>query len=269
MVRLVTFAIIGAEKCGTTWLHYTLRQHRQIYMPLEETKYFSAALDEMGSYEDHFEAREFDAKLEARWYRDAPPEALALGDKSPSYFTHEHALARMRVYNPRMRVVVMLRDPVFATWSRQRMYRRMQCGCDDFDLASWMGSKRGPRLREQLQQAHFAEHLRRADASFPRSAIFVAILERVRDAPGALLPLYAFLGVDAVPLPRHRVPNAHPPALPASNETLCELATSFAPWNAELFERLGETVGEWLAPGDVCRRQQKLAAHAAELRGGP
>ena len=88
MVRLVTFAIIGAEKCGTTWLHYTLRQHRQIYMPLEETKYFSAALDEMGSYEDHFEAREFDAKLEARWYRDAPPEALALGDKSPSYFTH-------------------------------------------------------------------------------------------------------------------------------------------------------------------------------------
>ena len=144
MVRLVTFAIIGAEKCGTTWLHYTLRQHRQIYMPLEETKYFSAALDEMGSYEDHFEAREFDAKLEARWYRDAPPEALALGDKSPSYFTHEHALARMRVYNPRMRVVVMLRDPVFATWSRQRMYRRMQCGCDDFDLASWMGSKRGP-----------------------------------------------------------------------------------------------------------------------------
>ena len=92
-------------------------------------------------------------------------------------------------------------------------------------------------------------------------------MERVRDAPGALLPLYRFLGVDAVPLPRHRVPNAHPPALPASNETLCELATSFAPWNAELFERLGETVGEWLAPGDVCRRQQKLASRVQ--RGGP
>jgi hypothetical protein len=50
-----------------------------------------------------------------------------------------------------MRVVVMLRDPVFATWSRQRMYRRMQCGCDDFDLASWMGSKQGPAWTSNLQ----------------------------------------------------------------------------------------------------------------------
>lgn len=40
-MRLPNFLLIGAQKCGTTWLHHQLRQHPQIFMPpTKEQSYF-------------------------------------------------------------------------------------------------------------------------------------------------------------------------------------------------------------------------------------
>ena len=71
-----TFLIIGAQKCGTTWLHQHLRKHPEIFMPAEkDLEFFSyqghPASPGFASYLDHF---------------SGAGEANAIGEATASYF---------------------------------------------------------------------------------------------------------------------------------------------------------------------------------------
>jgi hypothetical protein len=74
MDRLPNFLIIGAQKCGTTWLAAMLRQHPDVYMPDQEIHFF----DKAGNYEKGIE-----------WYAGhfAGAENIRrVGEKTPDYF---------------------------------------------------------------------------------------------------------------------------------------------------------------------------------------
>lgn len=58
-MRLPDFLIIGAQKCGTTWLHHHLRRHPRLYLPAEkELSRFCWTVDEstrpLDDYAEHF-----------------------------------------------------------------------------------------------------------------------------------------------------------------------------------------------------------------------
>src|SRR4051794_23521597 len=96
---LVTFSVIGAGKAGTTWLFEVLEAHPDVSMArAKETMFF----------DEHFH-RGVD------WYHslfssDGTPTAV--GEVSNSYLAAPRAPARMASYNPNMRLVALLRDPV-------------------------------------------------------------------------------------------------------------------------------------------------------------
>ncbi|MEX0915272.1 MAG: sulfotransferase domain-containing protein [Wenzhouxiangellaceae bacterium] len=115
--RAPDFLIIGAQKCGTSWLHHQLRQSDEIFMPDDKDH-------EHFSYVGNLNAEAF-----ADWCRRfaAAPAGQLIGDANAAYFWTRSGSAWSRQpdsFNPdiprsvqqfcgsQLKLIVMLRDPV-------------------------------------------------------------------------------------------------------------------------------------------------------------
>ena len=100
------FLIVGAPKCGTSWLAGALRRHPRVLMAPNEIEYFSSHLDRpLVWYLDHFR----------QWgHLTLPPEAgeaFVTGEKSAGY--SGLSLSRIRLVHrllPDVRLILMIRD---------------------------------------------------------------------------------------------------------------------------------------------------------------
>src|SRR5262245_37213050 len=105
------FVIIGAQRCGTTYLTRLLDEHPDVEMakPFRpEPKFF---LDDgaFGRGLDHYDARFF-----------TDDRARVRGEKSTSYIESELAIERIASLLPDAQVVVVVRDPVSRAVSNHR-----------------------------------------------------------------------------------------------------------------------------------------------------
>ncbi|MDH3692216.1 MAG: sulfotransferase, partial [Gammaproteobacteria bacterium] len=153
-----TFLGIGTTKAGTTWLYANLREHPQIWLPpIKEIHYFDSKEKEF-SEKDHnrFEfkrrgfqywryrirkrldeghlslswrhiiwyCRYFSGKRDDNWYSSLFPYRgyQVIGDISPGYDNVSSAtIARIHELMPRAKIILMLRNPIYRTWSSLRM----------------------------------------------------------------------------------------------------------------------------------------------------
>lgn len=111
------FVIIGAPKCGTSWLQRALAQHPDIVMVPDEIEYFSSHLDlPLEWYLAHFASA-----LAASLQRLSAPRAL--GEKSARYCAIE--IDRIRMLHrlvPDAKIILMTRDPVNRHWSHAKRF---------------------------------------------------------------------------------------------------------------------------------------------------
>lgn len=108
-MRLPDFLIIGAQKCGSTWLNAMLRQHPTVYSPGCEVHFF----DKDANYARGVE-----------WYAshfDGVTTETVIGEKTPDYLWADARGAeghspdvhrRIHATLPEARLLVTLRDPV-------------------------------------------------------------------------------------------------------------------------------------------------------------
>jgi len=133
------FLIIGAQKAGTTALHYYLARHPSLYSGArKELGYFSHEM--FREWEDHpyrtvFDRLEHDSGDPAvhrkglRWYRSRFPwirpwrRALAF-ESTPAYLASEQAPQRIAAYQPDMKLIAILRDPVERAYSAWNMMNK-------------------------------------------------------------------------------------------------------------------------------------------------
>lgn len=106
------FLIIGAQKAGTTALHNYLSQHPLIRpAATKEIHYFSSdSLYSKGL--DYYHSK----------FVFANDDLLFL-DASPSYLASDIAYKRIYEYNPKIKMIALLRDPVDRAYSAWNMYR--------------------------------------------------------------------------------------------------------------------------------------------------
>ncbi len=109
MARLPNFLIIGAQKCGTTWLSAMLRQHPDVYMPAREV---------------HFFDKDRNYKKGIDWYAShfaGAGNRRGVGEKTPDYFWADgrggeghmpdvHRLIHRHL--PDAKLIVTLKNPV-------------------------------------------------------------------------------------------------------------------------------------------------------------
>lgn len=95
----IDFAIIGAQKAGSTFVHEKLRLHPEIFLPKDETQCF----------EDPF--FEKNGLAEIAEYRRLHPDKM-VGIKRPELFARSECAARLHHYSKNLQLIVVLRDPI-------------------------------------------------------------------------------------------------------------------------------------------------------------
>ena len=116
-VALPDFLILGAPKCGTSWLQGALRQHPRVQIVPDEIEYFSSHIDRpLAWYLAHFEG--VDSQRDV-----APDQRFVLGEKSAGYCAI--SISRIKLVKqllPEARLILMVRDPVARHWSHAKRY---------------------------------------------------------------------------------------------------------------------------------------------------
>ena len=199
----VAFLIAGVQKGGTTALYDYLGEEPGLSLSAPKEVHFfdDEAIDwarpDYARYHGHF----------------GPADGRLRGEATPIYLYWPNALERIRAYNPAMRFVVMLRDPVERAWSHWRMeYAR---GAETRPFA-WCVREGRLRLFEAepwgvhrefsyVERGYYGEQLERLFALFPREQALVLRAEDLRRDPASTLAAArGFLGLPAgrAPTPR-------------------------------------------------------------------
>lgn len=178
-VSLPTFIGIGAQKSATTWVHAVLADHPAVVMPAQK---------EIDFFSYHF-LRGYE------WYRGhfAAAAGAVAGEISPSYLCSLEAPPRVHAYDPAMRLIVVLRDPIVRAFSnhvheiRKGHYRAA-------DLSFEAGLAQNPMY---LEQSRYGKHLSRWREWFAPQSMLILFQEEIAAQPAqAVRNLYGFVGVD-------------------------------------------------------------------------
>ncbi len=120
--------IIGAAKCGTTSLHEYLDQHPDIFMArVKEPHYFSQVERILYDYKEKFSPekeyhtwviKEKDQYLNL--FKDGE-KSIYRGESSPSYLWDADAARKIYAFNPRAKLIVLLRNPIKRAFSHYQM----------------------------------------------------------------------------------------------------------------------------------------------------
>lgn len=114
----IAFVVGGVQKGGTTALARCLAQHPHIRLPRGKEAHVFDAPD----FDETWEMQRVDARFEPHF--DPAPEDVVHGDATPIYCFHPAFVRRIAAYNPAMRWILILRDPIERAVSHYWMERR-------------------------------------------------------------------------------------------------------------------------------------------------
>ena len=112
---LVDFMIVGGQKCGTSALHRFLSLHPEIGMPKRKELHVFDNLDPTSRWS----TQQIDERY--RPYFDANRDAMVRGEATPIYMYWQHIPPALRRYNPKLKVIALIRDPVARAISQYHM----------------------------------------------------------------------------------------------------------------------------------------------------
>jgi hypothetical protein len=216
--RFPDFFIVGAPRCGTTFMYEYLRQHPDIFMPdTKEPNHFCTDLDS-GSYLDSLSfLRDLDSYLAL--FQPALPNQ-SIGEASTWYLYSKAAAQNIARANPLARAIIMLRDPVEMLYSLHG--RRLYGGSEDLArfedaLDAEEDRKQGRRIPPRARNVtalyyrdvgRYADQVQRYIDALGRERVHIIIFEEFRANPAeAYRDTVAFLGADPAFTPDFRVVN--------------------------------------------------------------
>jgi len=253
-IERLDFIVAGAQKSGTTALHYFLRKHPQIALPERQELHFFD--------DEEIFSRPVDYRLLHRHFRKPPvrllPVRLGLaGEVTPSYLYWKPAMERIWNYNRQIKLVILLRNPIdraFAHWNMQRFKDR-----EPLDFLTAL--KEEPRRIAQpltiesrrfayVDRGFYSRQLERVFKFFPREQVHVVKFENFRDRKQETLDgIFKFLGVKSLPRVRDKDRNVVPYERTMTPEEQKYLSEVFSPEITKLEQMLGWDCSDWKGRG--------------------
>jgi len=243
-IERLDFILAGAQKSGTTALHYFLSRHPEICMGDQQEIHFFDN-DAMFVAEPNY----------AELHKHYPPVAPATiaGDCTPSYVYHEPAMQRIRNYNPKTKLLILLRNPVeraFAHWNMQR-YKGIE-PLDFFDAIREEETRIAgappaqARRFAYLERGFYGRQLERVFKLFPREQVKVVKSEDFKAKQRqTLASIFSFLGRKPVHSLRNKDRNVVPYERAMNWEERVFLYNLFAEDIAEIEQLLGWDCSDW------------------------
>lgn len=105
----VNYLCIGAQKAGSSVLRHYLSQNDEIYIKMQEIHFFDKEKFSKSDYDKYEE--KFNSK-----------EEKMIGEKTPNYGYLPLCINRIFNYNPDMKLIYILREPISRAYSGFNMY---------------------------------------------------------------------------------------------------------------------------------------------------
>jgi hypothetical protein len=238
----VDFVIGGTQKGGTSALDSFLRQHPEICMP--------ATRKELHFFDREAENTDYNA-YHANF--NSKPEHRVIGEASPIYMYWETAPSRIWKYNPKMKWILALRNPVERAFSAWNMETKR--GKENLAFAEAI-EKEPERCREALPLQHrvysyidrgfYADQVRRLFNIFGRDNVLVLLSEELRNEhQKTLRRVFEFLDVDPSFVPPEASVFEQEYSDKIEDQLRSRLIETFYSDIKELEKLLGRDLSEW------------------------
>jgi hypothetical protein len=195
----VSFVVAGVQKGGTWALDAYLREHPELCLPHEKELHFFDA-DRLFA-EEPVDYASYHARFEPR-----PPQRL-LGEVTPAYMYWPAAAERMARYNPAMRIIGVLRNPItraFSHWNMARQKRREPLPFRDALRAEPDRRRKFPpeeaKRFSYVERGFYAQQLQRLWRCFPVAQTLIFKSEELFERPNEVLGRIAIF-LDIAPFP--------------------------------------------------------------------
>ncbi len=226
----INFICIGAAKSGTTAMHFFLRQHPQIYMPLKKEIHHFA--DDILKKNDYWLKPEAFFKL----FRKAKNKQI-IGETSVFYMISENAAKNIYSHNPDAKIIIMLRNPVEVAYSlHSQLVFNGEENINDFKKVLEIEQDRinGKKLptKTRINKKHiytevvkYTVQIKRFQNFFPPENIKIILFEDFKNnALNTVQQTYKFLEVDDKFKPKLKV---HNPNKKIKNRNIQKFTTFF------------------------------------------
>lgn len=200
---LVSFLIAGVQKGGTTALFDYLGDYPDIALPRTKELHF---------FDD--DAQDWATPDYAGYHARFPdPAGRPCGEATPIYAYWPNSLERIAAYNPAMKLILVLRDPVDRAWSHWRMEYARSVEPHPFAWCIRQGRQRlfdaepwgHHREFSYVERGFYGELAERLLGLFPRDQLLFLTSDDLRANPAATLArVRTFLGLPPAPPPKAR-----------------------------------------------------------------
>ena len=243
-IERLDFILAGAQKSGSTALHYFLSKHRDINMGDQQEIHFFD--------NDTMFVSEPDYEQLHKHYSLLGPSTIA-GDCTPSYLYHELAAERIWKYNPKIKLLILLRNPVdraFAHWNMQRFRGREPLDFFDAVREEQTRITGAPALEARrfayVDRGFYGRQLARLFKFFPREQLKIVKFE---DFTGkqveTLVSIFSFLDCKPLRSVRSKDRNVVPYDRAMNWEERVFLYHLFAEDIAKVEQLLGWDCSDW------------------------
>jgi hypothetical protein len=197
------FYIAGAPRCGTTALYTYLGEHPNIFLPkIKELHYFASDFPDV----QKIIFKSVDEYLTI--FADAGEQHQAVGEVSPLYYYSNVALKNIREFDPSIKIILILRNPVDFVQSVHQLNLGLLRE-DEPDLArAWElqetrkqgnlipKSCREPALIQYGEMGLFGRHVEKLFGIFPKEQVLIILFDDFAANPKSIYEaILMFLGV--------------------------------------------------------------------------
>ena len=195
----LNFIVAGTQKGGTTSLDYYLRLHPDILMPIKKELHF---FDDDQNYQ----------KGENEYHHFFSDDSLTCrkikGECTPIYMYWHHVISRIYHYNPQMKLIIALRNPMLRAWSHWNMEYTRGDEQATFGKALQLENQRleqslhsQHRIYSYIDRGYYARQLKNILQFFPKEQLFIFKSEDLKKQPEKILnELFSFLEVSDIKL---------------------------------------------------------------------
>lgn len=241
----VDFLICGTQKGGTSALDAYCREHGEIGMPDEKEQHFF-------DNDDFFRGGPVDYAVYDRAFPDRDGFHV-LGETTPVYMYWPGAAERIHDYNPRMKLITILRDPIERAYSHWQMefsrgYETLSFGEAIRQEAQRLvkASADERRVWSYVDRGHYMGQLERLWQLFGKSGVLVLRSDDLKMKPAEVLAKVSeFLGISPFGKIEAREINVQQYTSPMLEEDRKFLQEIFQPGISKLEETLGWDLSRW------------------------
>ncbi|MCV6637968.1 sulfotransferase domain-containing protein [Candidatus Albibeggiatoa sp. nov. NOAA] len=245
VTQQVDFLICGAQKAGTSALAKSLKEHPDIYMSeqkelhfFDNDGYFQTNQPNYENYHQHF----VNAQSHQLW-----------GEATPAYMYWQTSPQRMHQYNPHLKLIVILRNPIERAYSHWNMQQHNKAHTFSFrEALQHELSLKAQGVTEHkkfscMSRGFYSQQLQRIQQYFPKQQLLALKYDTFKNDPQQTLNLVSqFLQIELVDIKQVNEVYALPYSSQISTEDKAYLQSIFTQEIRNLESMLGWGCHDWL-----------------------